>query len=164
MWVNSVPWSRLMQPDTCLRRVSDNEGFMNTLYSLFPDADAVLEMTPEDLGGVLLRLALPRVQGAGFIPHTVAQRGYIPPYNVAQTLAHEAAEDGDYPVNKRQAVLELVNRTWEMLEREGFIEPSLSMNGRYGWRQFSEKGLKIAQGEDLCASSSEVSDAIPVHR
>jgi hypothetical protein len=137
---------------------------MDTLYSLFPDADAVLEMTPEDLGGVLLRLALPRVQGAGFIPHTVAQRGYIPPYNVAQTLAHEAAEDGDYPVNKRQAVLELVNRTWEMLEREGFIEPSLSMNGRYGWRQFSEKGLKIAQGEDLCASSSEVSDAIPVHR
>jgi hypothetical protein len=95
-------------------------------------------MTPEDLGGVLLRLALPRVQGAGFIPDSVAQ-----------TPLHEVAEGRDYPVHKRQAVQELVSRTWDMLEREGLIVPSLSMNGVYGWRQFSENGLKIAQGEDL---------------
>jgi hypothetical protein len=118
---------------------------MATLFSLFPDADAVLRMTPEELGAVLLRLALPRVQGAGFIPHTVAQGGYTPSYNGAANSTHDVAEDGDYPVHEKRTVQEFVNRTWDMLEREGFIEPSLSMNGRYGWRQFSESGLKIAR-------------------
>jgi hypothetical protein len=122
---------------------------MATLFSLFPDADAVLRMTPEELGAVLLRLALAKVQGAGFIPNTIAQGGYTPSYNGAPKSTHDVAEDGDYPVHKKQTVQEFVNRTWDMLEREGYIEPSLSMNGQYGWRQFSESGLKIARGEDL---------------
>jgi hypothetical protein len=136
---------------------------MATLFSLFPDADAVLGMTPEELGPVLLRLALPRVQGAGFIPHTVAQRGYTPSYDGAPNSTHDVVEDGDYPAHKKQTVQELVNRTWDMLEREGFIEPSLSMNGQYGWRQFSEDGLKVARGEVKLSSDKRSTGGAPLN-
>jgi hypothetical protein len=51
--------------------------------------------------------------------------------------------------SKRQEVEKLVSRTWNMLEREAFIEPAPGMNGTNGWRQFTEKGLKVAKGENL---------------
>ena len=39
---------------------------METLRSLFPTADALLAISPEDLAPVLLRLARARLQPAGF--------------------------------------------------------------------------------------------------
>ena len=39
---------------------------METLRSLFPTADALLAVSPEDLAPVLLRLARARLQPAGF--------------------------------------------------------------------------------------------------
>ncbi|MGY4461516.1 TIGR02391 family protein [Bradyrhizobium sp. LB13.1] len=95
-------------------------------------------MTPETLGGILLALALPRVQGAGFIPDTVARP------ELADVHAGR-----DYPFHKKAAIDQLVGRTWNMLEREGFIEPTPGMNGQYGWRQFTDKGRRVAEGENL---------------
>jgi hypothetical protein len=37
---------------------------MDTIFSLFPDADELLKMQPEDLAPVLLKLALPQLQSA----------------------------------------------------------------------------------------------------
>jgi hypothetical protein len=68
---------------------------------------------------------------------------------VRQTQHMMSSKMETIPFTKKQTVQEFVNRTWDMLEREGFIKPSLSMNGQYGWRQLSENGLKIARGEDL---------------
>ena len=44
---------------------------VETLRSLFTTADALLALSPEDLGPVLLRLARTRVQGAGFWPDSI---------------------------------------------------------------------------------------------
>lgn len=51
---------------------------MDTLYSLFPDADGLLKLKPEDLAPILLKLALPRQQTAGFIPASVTQVPHQP--------------------------------------------------------------------------------------
>ena len=47
---------------------------METLRSLFPTADALLAVSPEDLAPMLLRLARARVQGVGFWPELDSER------------------------------------------------------------------------------------------
>jgi hypothetical protein len=59
---------------------------MESLYSIFPDVDVLLKVSPEDLGGTLLGLAPPRVQSAGFIPNSVTR-----------TPLHDAVSGRDYP-------------------------------------------------------------------
>jgi hypothetical protein len=53
---------------------------VETLRSLFPTADALLAMSPEDLAPVLLRLARARTQGAGFWPDSILNEGAILSY------------------------------------------------------------------------------------
>jgi uncharacterized protein (TIGR02391 family) len=111
---------------------------MDTLFSLFPDVDELLKVPPEDLAPVLLKLALPHLQSAGFIPSAVTQVSPI-----------DATAGRDYPFYKKQAVEQLINRTWNLIEREGFTEPQVGMNGRNGWRIFTDKGEAVAKGEDM---------------
>jgi uncharacterized protein (TIGR02391 family) len=111
---------------------------METLFSLFPDADELLKMHPEDLAPVLLKLALPQLQSAGFVPSAVTQ-----------VSAGDAIAGRDYPFHKKGAVDQLLSKTWNWIEREGFIEPAEGMNGRNGWRLFTEKGAAVAKGEDI---------------
>jgi uncharacterized protein (TIGR02391 family) len=111
---------------------------MDTLYSLFPDPDVLLKLAPEDLAPILLRLALPQQQGAGFIPGAVTQ---VP--------VHQLVDGKDYPYHKKQSVERLVNSAWNWLERDGYIEPAPGMNGTYGWRLFTNKGLAVANGQDM---------------
>jgi hypothetical protein len=109
---------------------------MPSLFSLFPDADDVLKLAPEDLGPILLKMALDQRQQAGFTPESVARAPDSELYQV-------------YPHPKSQQVDRLVNSAWNYLEREGFIEPSEGINGRNGWRDFTRKGLAVAQGQDM---------------
>jgi uncharacterized protein (TIGR02391 family) len=111
---------------------------METLFSLFPDADKLLKMQPEELAPIFLRLALPRIQGVGFIRSAVTE-----------TSAGDAIAGKDYPFHKKQAVDQLKNKTWNWIDRGGFIEPAPGINGQNGWRQFTEKGERIARGEDI---------------
>jgi uncharacterized protein (TIGR02391 family) len=111
---------------------------MDTLYSLFPDPDALLRLAPEDVAPILLRLALPQQQAAGFIPTAVTQ---IP--------THDLLNGKDYPYNKKAAVERLLNSAWNWLERDGYIEPAPGMNGANGWRTFTNKGLAVANGQDM---------------
>ena len=111
---------------------------METFLSLFPDANQLLKIQPEDLAPVLLRLALPHIQSAGFMPSAVTQVSDV-----------DLTKGKDYPFDKKAAVNRLLNSTWNWMEREGFIEPAEGMNGRNGWRLHTEKGMAIAKGEDF---------------
>jgi uncharacterized protein (TIGR02391 family) len=111
---------------------------MPSLFSLFPDADDVLKLAPEDLGPILLKMALDQRQSAGFTPESVAR----PPDS-------ELHMGKIYPHPKNQQVDRHVNSTWNWLERHGFIEPTSGINGRNGFRDFTESGLKVAQGQDM---------------
>jgi hypothetical protein len=111
---------------------------MDTLFSLFPDPEALLKIAPEDLAPILLKLAAPLQQAAGFIPHAVTQ-----------VSAQQALEGKDYPFHKKQPIERLVNSAWNWLEREGYIEPAPGMNGANGWRLFTAKGEAVANGQDM---------------
>lgn len=111
---------------------------METLYSLFPDAGALMELASEDLAPILLRLASARMQPAGFIPEVVVQVSAI-----------DVNAGRDYPFHKKQAVESHLNKAWNWVEREALIEPAPGMNGRNGWRVFTETGEAVARGQDL---------------
>lgn len=110
---------------------------METLYSLFPNADELLQVPLEDLGPVLLRLALQK-GGTTFLPTAVTE------ISVADANAGK-----DYPLNKKAAVEKLINSSWNWLAREGFIEPAPGLNGQFGRRQLTEKGIAVANGQDM---------------
>jgi hypothetical protein len=82
---------------------------MNSLFELFPDPDQLLKLVPEELAPVLLKLALPRQQGAGFIPHAITEPSVI-----------ELHIGKAYPIPKAQMVDKFVNSAGHWLEREGF--------------------------------------------
>jgi uncharacterized protein (TIGR02391 family) len=83
-------------------------------------------------------MALDQRQQAGFTPESVAR-----------APDSELYQGKVYPHPKSQQVDRLVNSARNYLEREGFIEPSPGDNGRYGWRDFTRKGLAVAQGQDM---------------
>ncbi|HXS05695.1 MAG TPA: TIGR02391 family protein [Rhizomicrobium sp.] len=105
------------------------------LQRIVPTADQLLQMTPQQLAPILLKLALPMRQGAGFVPHSVAE--YM-------------SNDG-YPGHKRGQVDLVLTKAWNWIERKGFIEPSPAPNGANGWRIFTEEGEAVANGADLGA-------------
>jgi uncharacterized protein (TIGR02391 family) len=110
----------------------------NTLFSCFPNADDLTAIGPEDLGPVLLQLALPKLQSAGVQFEAVIQIPIV-----------EIQAGRDWPFDKKQAVLQSANRSWNWLEREGFIEPMPGINGRNGWYNLTEKGRQVAEGRDI---------------
>jgi hypothetical protein len=111
---------------------------MTTLYSLFPNADDLWGLSPEDIAPTLLRLALNQNQSAGFIPEQVTR--------ASDTDLHAGR---DYPFDKRQKVETFLHRAWLWIEKQGLIEPAPGMNGRNGWKKFTEDGEAIARGRDL---------------
>lgn len=110
----------------------------NTLFSCFPNADELTALGPEDLGPVLLRLALPRLQSGGVQFEAVIETPIV-----------EVHAGRDWPSFKKQAVVQAANRSWLWLEREGFIEPAPGMNGRHGWFHITDKGRQVAEGHDI---------------
>jgi uncharacterized protein (TIGR02391 family) len=105
------------------------------LQRLIPKADDLLRMSVEELAPVLPKLAHAQRQHAGFIPGMVC----------------EVVIGEGYPGHKRAEVDTHLTRAWNWIERKGLIEPSPGINGRNGWRMFSEDGEVIANGASLDA-------------
>jgi uncharacterized protein (TIGR02391 family) len=115
--------------------------FMETLQTIFPSADDLLSTPMEDLAPILLKLAAARLQGAGFIPDAVTQ--------VTIGTGFAATATGGYPGHRQAQVDAVLSKTWNWLEREGYIEPSPGMNGRNGWRVLTDMGQAVADGQDF---------------
>jgi uncharacterized protein (TIGR02391 family) len=105
------------------------------IQKLIPNADDLLAMNAQQLAPVLLHLGLQQYQQAGFIPDAVSE-----------TTVSEG-----YPGHKRDNVENHLNRAWNWIERQGFIEPAPGMNGRNGWRMLTDEGRAIAEGANLDA-------------
>ncbi len=114
---------------------------METIQSVFPNADDLLSTPIEDLAPILLKLATARRQGAGFIPEAVTQ--------ITIGTGFAATATGGYPGHKQTQVDAVLSKAWNWLEREGFIEPSPGVNGRNGWRVLTDKGEAVANGQDF---------------
>ena len=113
------------------------EGIVETLRSLFPTAEQLLAVSPEDLAPVLLRLARNHLQPAGFWPNSILNEGSI-----------TGEPDSGYPHYKKAQVGALLNEAWECLRRDGLIASSPGMNGRNGWMSLTRAGDEASQSVD----------------
>jgi len=114
---------------------------MDTLQSFFPTAVSLLALKPNDLAPILLKLASQRLQTAGFTVEAVTEVW------IGGGMA--ATAHNGYPPHMKQQVDLLLNKTWNFIEREGFIEPSPGINGRNGWKVLTDEGTSIASGQDF---------------
>jgi uncharacterized protein (TIGR02391 family) len=106
---------------------------MERLHSLFPTAESLLELSPEALAPILLRLgAAERQPGGMFWPPVVTQ------INVGSGMVTETQHA--YPHHKQSQVDKLINEAWEYLRREGMILPAPEINGVNGWMVLSSAG------------------------
>jgi hypothetical protein len=106
---------------------------MDTLRALFPTAEELLAMKPEDLAPVLLKLARGHRQGPDkmFWPDAIVQDS---------TTKLITGEPDAYPFHKKAAVEALVNEAWDFVRRDGLIAPAPGMNGRNGFMVFTRAG------------------------
>jgi uncharacterized protein (TIGR02391 family) len=114
---------------------------MQSLPTVIPNADDLLALPVEDIGVILLKIAAGKMQLAGFTYEGVTE------ITVGYGMA--AYQDSGYPPHKKPQIDDRLARAWNWLERHGLIEPSAGMNGRNGWRVFTEEGRAIADGKDL---------------
>ncbi len=114
---------------------------MSKLHELFPTADALLELTPETLAPILLKIGAGERQSGGmFWPQAILQVTI----GSGMTAEHQHA----YPFHKQRQVDGLVNETWELLRRNGLILPAPEINGQNGWMVLSRDGETALQGPD----------------
>ena len=115
---------------------------METLFSLFPTPEALLEMTPDDLAPILLRLARSHRQSGGmFWPESVPQ--------ITTGTGMAATNEFGYPYHTKAKVQALLTETWEYLRREGYVMPAPDTNGRNGWMVLTTDGESVDSQEDF---------------
>jgi uncharacterized protein (TIGR02391 family) len=112
---------------------------MSKLHELFPTAESLLELTPNTLAAILLRVVASERQRGMFWPPIVTQI----------TIGSGMTAEGQhaYPHHKQHQVDALVAETFELLRRMGMIHPAPDTNGQNGWMVLSRDGEEAIQGE-----------------
>jgi uncharacterized protein (TIGR02391 family) len=111
---------------------------MPGLRDLVSDRDTVLQMRPEELAPLLLRLVRPCIQNGIFTPEIVGQVQSGRGYN------HFGYTDGPDPAIERATA-----EAWAWIEREGLILAAPGINGTNGFKQLSRDAEKIANDQDF---------------
>src|SRR5690349_7010583 len=102
------------------------------IYSVLPDADALLALEPEELAGPLLQVL-------STLPESELNR-----YNLG--LDHNVAQ---YPAHQRTAVSRALMEAWVWLEREGLLAPRPGAVGEFVF--VTRRGQQVATPEKLAA-------------
>jgi uncharacterized protein (TIGR02391 family) len=124
-----------------------------TLLSLFPQADDLLAVAPEDLAPILLRLAA--AQGCGmFWPDAAAE------IKIGSGMATE--QQFGYPYDKKLRIEKLLGEAWNCLSRDGLIMPASGMNGRNGYMVVTRAGESALAGGDVLKSAKSA-QSLPKH-
>ncbi len=111
------------------------------LSKYIPNVDQLLELPVEDVAEILLKIGKDISQAAGFTYEGVTE--------VTLGTGATAYRDSGYPPHKKPQVDAHLGRAWNLLDRDGFIEPAPGMNGRNGWRILTDAGRAVADGKDL---------------
>jgi uncharacterized protein (TIGR02391 family) len=113
---------------------------LETLISLFPNADDLLALSPEALAPVLLRLAAAQQQGGMFHPQNLRL------FTVGTGMAAERQHA--YPAHKQREIDLLVSETFEWLRQERLILPAPGINGVHGFMVLSRDGEAALRAPD----------------
>lgn len=104
-----------------------------TIHSLVPDPEALLDLEPEELAGVVL-------QYLNSLPNS--SRGQLNRYNFS--LPHTVEQ---YPPEYRDRISRALMEAWVWLEREGLLAPQPGTQGE--WVFVTRRGKQLATPEDL---------------
>ena len=98
-----------------------------SIHSLVPDAEALIELEPEELAGVLMEYlnSLP-----------ASEQGNLNRYNFS--LPHTVRE---YPREHQDALRQALMEAWVWLEREGLLVPKAGSQGE--WVVISRRGRQL---------------------
>lgn len=106
-----------------------------SLATLVPDGDALLQLEPEEIGGVILEFLHSReAQDSGMLNRN----------NFG--LPHVVAE---YPRHLQSKISHVLMEGWIWLEREGLIAPDPQQTG--GWVFLTRRGERLRTAIDLAA-------------
>lgn len=105
---------------------------------LFPSADDVLGLTPEELGARMLPFLAVDQERRGLDPGDLASR------IAGDGMAFLAA--ACYPIEHRAKIAEAVYAAWEWLQREGLVGEARQGAGGFRWR-LSDRGRRIASSK-----------------
>jgi hypothetical protein len=114
----------------------------NTILSLFPTADRLLEAPDVEIERALLGRIVE-------ICDDQTRR-----MTTREVVVNELFDRGGYTydVGKRNAVEKVINRAWKTLEDGGLIEEPDSVNGKNGYRIPSQKGRAVNTEADFAAA------------
>jgi uncharacterized protein (TIGR02391 family) len=111
---------------------------MPRLEDLIPDAAVLIELDPEELGGLLLQ-ALETEQDNN------NGKFHLSNFSSALFSHHHIA----YPREHQVGVLQAVGEALAWLESQVLIVPDEGTNGQNGWRVLSRRGRRLAIPENL---------------
>lgn len=104
---------------------------MRELATVISDADVLLRLTPEELGGKLLFLIRKRAQPVN----------KFSPYNFSLELWHPAAQGNQlYPERLREQITLALAEAWGWLVAQGLLVPAIDAIAN-GWYQLSRRAL-----------------------
>ena len=106
-----------------------------SLYSLVPDAKALLELEPEELAGVLVEY---------LNSLSTSEQRQLNRYNIG--LPHTVQE---YPQDQQKELSQALMEAWVWLEREGLLVPRPGK--RDGWVVISRRGQQLRTRDQVDA-------------
>ena len=113
---------------TCREFLASESLMTVSLYSLVPDAKALLELEPEELAGVLME----RLNSLS----TLEQRQRLNRYSYGHVDTVQ-----EYPPDQQKALSQALMEAWVWLEREGLLVPKPGSHGE--WMVISRRGQKL---------------------
>lgn len=105
-----------------------------SIHSLLPDANALLELEPEELAGVLMEYLNSLTSSD--------QRQMLNRFNVS--LGHWVQE---YPQDRQEEMRQALMEAWVWLEREGLLVPRVGTQD--GWVTISRRGQKLTTRDQV---------------
>lgn len=109
---------------------------MFELTQSIPDADVLLALEPEELGGKLLFLLRKRA----------FQRNMFSPSNLNQEVWPQnliRGQETPYPSSRREAIDLALAEAWAWLEAQGLVVPAADTNGANGWRVLTRRARRF---------------------
>jgi hypothetical protein len=116
---------------------------MHKLLQVFPDASALVDAKPEQLGAQILLLVLKKgTWDSGlFLPRNLN--------NELWPLSYIPGHHPPYPLEKKDAIEQALSEAWAWLERQGLIVPAPESSGPMGWRCLSRRAERVEDIECL---------------
>jgi hypothetical protein len=104
--------------------------------TLVPDPQVLLEIQPEEVGGIVLQVLHEGVRSAGGLENFRVSRYNFGLYHTVQ----------GYPQDLWPGLLRTLMEGWAWLEKEGFLAPEPEQEG---WYFITRKGARYRSAADL---------------